>query len=181
MMTLGAKTWLPMSALVTGALLLAMPAGAGEKTIGKPIERNGMAIAAVYLQPVRMQPAMPLAKRPDIHLEADISAIKGNKHGFSEGAWIPYLTISYKIEKLGGGFKALGSFMPMVANDGTHYGANVKLAGPGKYRVTYRIHPPIMAGLFRHTDKETGTAKWWAPFTTSWTFAYVGVGKKGTY
>lgn len=171
----------PIAAFVAGALFLATPAVAGEKKIGKPIQRNGMAVAAVYLQPVRMEPAMPMAMRSDIHLEADIAAIKGNVHGFSEGDWIPYLTISYHIVKVGGGFTAFGSFMPMVANDGTHYGANVKLGGPGKYRLTYRIHPPIMAGLFRHTDKETGIAKWWAPFSVSWTFNYIGVGKKGTY
>ncbi len=35
-----------------------------------------------------------------------------------------------------------GTFMPMVASDGPHYGENIKLDGNGKYRVTYKIYPP---------------------------------------
>jgi len=169
------------AALLIAAGMAALPARAAEKTIGKPVLKNGMSIGAVYLQPVKMEPAMPMAKRANVHLEADVSAAKGNRHGFSEGAWVPYLTVSYHIAKADGSWAATGSFMPMVANDGPHYGANVALAGPGKYRLTYRVHPPVMAGLFRHTDKETGIAAWWAPFSVTWDFVYIGVGKKGTY
>jgi uncharacterized protein involved in high-affinity Fe2+ transport len=169
------------AALLAAAIAVAAPAGAAEKTIGKPAVKHGLSIAAVYLQPVKMAPIMAAAKRADIHLEADVSALKGNRHGFSEGAWVPYLTVSYHIAKADGSWAATGSFMPMVADDGPHYGANVALAGPGKYRLTYQFHPPVMAGLFRHTDKETGIAAWWAPFSVSWEFVYIGVGKKGTY
>jgi uncharacterized protein involved in high-affinity Fe2+ transport len=46
------------------------------------------------------------------------------------------------VTKIGGDFKVAGDFMPMVANDGPHYGDNIKLAGPGKYKVKYTILPP---------------------------------------
>lgn len=41
--------------------------------------------------------------------------------------------------------------MPMVASDGPHYGANIKMMGVGNYKVTY-IEPPSKAGMHRHTD-----------------------------
>ena len=49
--------------------------------------------------------------------------------------------------------------MPMVANDGPHYGDNVKLNGPGKYKLTLNVKPPSAnphAHFGRHVDKETG-------------------------
>ena len=48
--------------------------------------------------------------------------------------------------------------MPMVASDGPHYGANIKMMGVGNYKVTYHIEPPSKAGMHRHTDSETGVA-----------------------
>jgi uncharacterized protein involved in high-affinity Fe2+ transport len=77
-----------------------------------------------------------------------------------------------------------GSFMPMVANDGPHYGDNVKLAGPGKYRLKLTIEPPGAdphAHFGRHVDKETGVGPWFRPFSVEYEFAYAGVGKKGGY
>ena len=71
--------------------------------------------------------------------------------------------------------------MTMVANDGPHYGDNIKLNGYGKYRVTYRISPPTPNQMARHIDKETGVAPWFAPFEVSWDFDYAGVGRKGSY
>ena len=117
----------------------------------------------------------------DIHLEADIQAAQDNQNGFSAGSWVPYLEVAYHIKKVGSDWSAHGSFMPMIANDGPHYGANVALDGPGEYALDYEIVPPIRNGLYRHTDEETGVSKWFAPFHTSWTFTFVGVGKKGTY
>lgn len=63
--------------LVTLAgVALALPVMAAEYPIGQPSEQNGLEIAAVYLQPVQMEPAgmMREAKDSDIHLEADIHA-----------------------------------------------------------------------------------------------------------
>jgi periplasmic iron binding protein len=155
---------------------------AGEHPIGDPVEKNGMEIAAVYLQPVMMEPMLPGMMEPtDIHLEADIHAAKGNQNGFGEGEWVPYLGITYQISKVGGDWSTGGAFMPMVASDGPHYGENIKLDGPGKYLVRYRIAPPPINGFYRHTDKETGVGEWWMPFDLEWEFIYAGAGKKGGY
>jgi uncharacterized protein involved in high-affinity Fe2+ transport len=60
-------------------------------------EVNHMLIKAVWLPPVQME-GMLLPQDPDvIHLEADISALKGNPNGFFEGMWIPYLRIDYEL------------------------------------------------------------------------------------
>ena len=69
----------------------------------------------------------------------------------------------------------------MVASDGPHYGANLKLDGAGKYHLTYHIDPPPYQGFYRHEDEETGVGRWWEPFDLSWEFAFVGTGKKGGY
>ncbi len=68
-----------------------------EYPAGEPVTMNEMELAAVYLQPIDMEPrgmGLPAAKA-DVHLEADIHAVEGNKNGFGAGEWIPYLTISY--------------------------------------------------------------------------------------
>jgi len=169
------------SALLTGGLILAGPALAGEVLIGEPVEKHGMEIGAVYLQPVMMTPELPGMEDKDIHLEADVVALPGNNNGFGAGAWVPYLGVTYTLTKQGSDWSKTGAFMPMVAADGPHYGANIKLDGPGKYAVTYHIDPPPYQGFYRHKDKETGVGKWWSPFDLSWEFAYVGTGKKGGY
>ena len=75
--------------------------------------------------------------------------------------------------------------MPMVASDGPHYGDNVKLAGPGKYRLKLTIEPPgadrtcPLSAATR--TKETGVGPWFKPFSVEYEFAYAGVGKKGGY
>lgn len=159
-----------------------LSAQAAEFPIGQAVERNGMEIGAVYLQPVVMAPHLPgMDSLTDVHLEADIRAQKDNTNGFGPGEWVPYLGITYRLNKAGDDWTSFGTFMPMVANDGPHYGANVKLDGPGKYHLTYRITPPPFHGFYRHTDKETGVAAWWSPFEVSWDFTYTGIGKKGGY
>jgi uncharacterized protein involved in high-affinity Fe2+ transport len=176
------KSTATMAAL---AMLVTVPlcaASAAETQIGKAVTKNGMTIGAVYLQPVMMEPMLPgMHESTDVHLEADIHADKGNKNGFGPGDWIPYLGITYRLEKVGTSWQTFGKFMPMVANDGPHYGANVKLDGPGKYKLSYRISPPPYQGFYRHTDKETGVGEWWVPFEVNWEFPYIGTGKKGGY
>jgi periplasmic iron binding protein len=158
-----------------------------EYPIGQPQQRAGMEIAAVYLQPVEMEPEgmMRKAFESDVHMEADIHALANNTNGFSEGAWIPYLHVKYEITKLNGGGKIAGEFMPMVASDGPHYGDNIKLAGPGRYRVKYFISPPNAHDdgkhFGRHTDRQTGVRPWFKPFEVEYEFTYAGVGKKGGY
>lgn len=167
------------------ALALSPAALAKEYPIGKPQEKAGMEIAAVYLQPIEMEPAgmMTPAKDADVHMEADIKATKSNVNGFAKGDWVPYLVIGYEVTK-DGQTVAKGDFMPMVANDGPHYGENVKLAGPGKYTVSYHISPPTASHsshFGRHVDKETGVKPWFEPFTVTNDFVYTGTGKKGGY
>ena len=121
-----------------------------------------MEVGAVYLQPVEMDPPgmMRAAAESDVHLEADISATEDNRNGWQEGSFVPYLSIHYTLRKKGSDEVVEGDFHPMVANDGPHYGDNVKLLGPGKYQLTYKIPPPGSghAMFGRHTDKETGVA-----------------------
>lgn len=161
-----------------------------EYPIGAPQQRFGMEIAAVYLQPIEMEPEghMRAARESDVHLEADIHAMSSNPNGFDEGAWMPFLLVRYEVVKLPEGkVVASGDFMPMVANDGPHYGDNVKLAGPGNYRLKYIIFPPNApenpAGhMFgRHTDRLTGVRPWFKPFAVEWEFTFAGIGKKGRY
>nr|MBL8454877.1 iron transporter [Zoogloeaceae bacterium] len=146
---------------------------------GEPVTINEMEIAAVYLEPIDMEPrGMGIsAAQADIHLEADIHATEGNKNGFGAGEWIPYLTINYTLVNTDTGAKQEGTFMPMVAADGPHYGQNIKMLGVGNYKVTYHIEPPPSGGLHRHTDDNTGVARWWRPFDVSFDFKYTGLGK----
>ncbi|MBS0643411.1 MAG: iron transporter [Acetobacteraceae bacterium] len=174
----------PFAALTLAGLLAALPATAREYPIGKPVKQNGMEIGTVYLQPIEMDPPgmMRAAAESDIHLEADIKAGKGNKNGFPEGEWIPALSVRYELQKAGSDEKIAGEMMPMVANDGPHYGDNVKLPGPGKYQLTVFVAPPGASQHFgRHVDKETGVAPWFKPFEVKQEFVFAGTGKKGGY
>lgn len=170
------------------AAALATSLAAKEYPIGKPerVEAAGMEVAAVYLQPIEMEPAgmMRPAAESDIHLEADIKALKGNKNGYAEGDWIGYLKVRYELTKAGGTEVIAGDAMPMVAADGPHYGDNVKLAGPGKYRLKLTVSPPGSdphQHFGRHIDKETGVEAWFAPFSVESEFTFAGTGKKGAY
>ena len=176
------------SKLIASAALVAaaypLTTLAAETPIGKPHTENGMEVAAVYLQPIEMDPPgmMREAKLSDIHLEADIRAVKGNTNGFGEGDWIPALEVKFKLTKAGDAKAVEGTLMPMVASDGPHYGDNVKLMGPGKYKLQVTVAPPGAQGHFgRHVDKETGVAPWFKPFKARYEFTFAGTGKKGGY
>ena len=92
------------------------------------------------------------------------------------------LEVSYVLTKQGSNEQIKGTFHPMVANDGPHYGDNIKLMGPGKYNLKYTVLPPSKASMFgRHTDKETGVEPWFNKCETSYDFTYAGIGKKGGY
>lgn len=171
-------------------LSLSTSALAVEYPIGVPEHRNGMEIAAVYLQPVRMESAnmmMTPSEKSDVHLEADIRALDINTNGFAEGDWVPYLHVKYEVTKKGSGETISGDFMPMIANDGPHYGDNVKLMGPGKYHVKYTIYPPTAAenpsgnNFGRHTDRLTGVSPWFKIFEVEYDFIFAGIGKRGGY
>lgn len=148
-----------------------------EYPIGEEQEVEGMKIAAVYFQPVLMEPAGKglTPDQADMHIEADISALPGNKVGFGAGSWVPYLTVNYELENLENGKVIQGTFMPMSASDGPHYGANVKLPGAGKYKVTYLIDSPEKMGYFLHVDEATGVEGhfWREPVKVSWEFNWI--------
>ena len=174
--------------LLSAAFLAAAFAAGGvqakEYPIGKHVSQNGLEIAAVYLQPIEMDPPgmMRAAAESDVHLEADIKATKDNKNGMADGDWVPFLQVRYELTKVDGGQTVSGDMMKMVANDGPHYGDNVKLAGPGKYRLKLTISPPGPDDHFgRHVDKETGVGEWFKPFDVTQEFVFAGTGKKGAY
>jgi uncharacterized protein involved in high-affinity Fe2+ transport len=165
-------------------LLLAPLAHAKEYPIGEPQLCPGLEVGAVYLQPIEMEPAgmMRATADSDVHLEADIRATADNRLGFQEGSFVPYLNVSFNLRRAGAPDEINGDFHAMVANDGPHYGNNVKLAGPGKYRLTFTVLPPNgHASLGRHTDKETGVAPWFERCELHYEFIYAGIGKKGGY
>jgi len=175
--------------LLTLAALIPWSADALEYPIGTPQHIAGMEVAAVYLQPIEMEPEgmMRKASDSDIHLEADIHALASNPNGYPEGAWVPFLHVKYEVTKQGSNEIFKGDLMPMVASDGPHYGDNVKLKGPGKYKLKFTVFPPNAkenpsAGHYgRHTDRLTGVRPWFKTFEVEWEFTFAGIGKKGGY
>ncbi len=150
-----------------------------EFPIGEEQEVEGMKIGALYLQPVDMEPmdkaGLPSAQS-DFHLEADIAALEGNETGFGIGEFIPYLTVHYQIKaKDSDKVVSEGTFMPMNASDGAHYGANVKLAGAGEYTLNYVIESPEKMDYLLHTDDATGVKGrfWQEPIDLTWEFSWV--------
>jgi uncharacterized protein involved in high-affinity Fe2+ transport len=135
-------------------------------------ERNALRIAAVWLPSVRVEGQAVVAGTDVIHLEADVHALADNPNGFAKDEFVPYLQIAYEISPAAGGPPLTGSLMPMVAQDGLHYGATVRMPGRGAYRLSYAIEPPSANGLGRHTDPVTGVAPWWEPFTVSFPWDY---------
>ena len=128
-------------------------------------------VSPVYFQPVDMYPDITSGvKKEDAacHLEADIhllpeksvafgfGAAEKNEDGELEGAWVPYLSVNYKIIDSSGKTVDEGTFMPMNAEDGPHYGANIKkdALSNGKYKLQLTIVPPKEYLL--HIDEETG-------------------------
>jgi uncharacterized protein involved in high-affinity Fe2+ transport len=166
-------------------LLVATNAHAKEYPAGEPQQCAGMEVGAVYLQPIEMDP--PGMMRPaidsDVHMEADIHALENNANGFQEGSFVPYLSVRYRLSKDGSAEVLQGEFHAMVANDGPHYGDNLKLLGPGRYQLTYWISAPggHESHFGRHTDKETGVAPWFTPCELNYSFIFAGIGKKGGY
>lgn len=178
-----------LSSMAALALLSCASAFGLEQPIGTPQNVAGMEIAAVYLQPIEMEPEghMRRATESDVHLEADIHALASNPNGFAEGMWIPFLHIRYEVLRQGSTQPISGTFMPMVASDGPHYGDNVKLQGPGRYTLRLTIAPPnapeneLGHHFGRHTDRATGVRPWFKTFNVEWDFTFAGVGKKGGY
>jgi uncharacterized protein involved in high-affinity Fe2+ transport len=165
---------------VLGLAVILLAAGstngatAKEFYVGGPLEQDGMRIVPNYLTGVRtdgdpMHLMMPMNM---VHLEADVHATKDEQHGFPPDAWIPYLTIKYRLTRAGSAFVRSGSLRPMTAKDGPLYANNVLMDGEGTYHLTFVIYPPSERGFFRHVDAATGVPRWWKPFALSWIFTY---------
>lgn len=169
---------LPMAAVAAPAPAPGEEAGFEEFPLGEAFDIGPLHIEGVYFQPVDMEPSnlggIP-ASQSDMHLEADISARPGNNLGYGVGSFVPYLTVKYTITKSGSNKVIEGNFMPMSASDGPHYGNNVKLDGPGKYKITFIIENPEKQGYLLHVDKETGVNGrfWTKPIEVSWDFNWV--------
>ncbi|MDR1930028.1 MAG: iron transporter [Treponema sp.] len=151
-------------------------AGFEEFPIGDDIELGPLNVAGVYFQPVDMLPvgnSLPAAQA-DMHMEADISALD-NELGYGVGDFVPYLTVQYQISKSDGSWNTEGTFMPMNASDGPHYGANLKLDGAGTYKVRFIIQNPETQGYLLHVDQETGVPGrfWNQPLAAEWDFDFV--------
>lgn len=161
---------------LTAAAILALPAAAAarEFPIGGPVHAHDMEIAASYLVGIEMAPMPPgMAMGPDaIHLETDVHATADNVWGFGDGAWIPYMKITYRLTKDGTSWSADGTMQAMTAKDGPHYANNVKMDGPGRYTVVLHYESPEANGFLHHVDKETGVPSWWAPFDEKFSFDY---------
>lgn len=145
--------------------------GMVEYSIGDDVEQNHLHIAAVWLPSVHLF-GTPDASNDVIHLEADVRSGEGNPNGFAKDEFVPYLVIHYTITPASGGEPLTGTLVPMVARDGLHYGASVRMPGPGAYKLTYAIDPPSKGGLGRHDDPATGVAGWWEPFRVSFDWDY---------
>ncbi len=154
-------------------------AGFEEFPIGEELDFEPyIHVAGVYFQPVDLYPAnLGLTKdKSNMHIEADISALEGNDLGFGAGDWVPFLTVDYEIaEKATGKVVLNGTFMPMSASDGPHYGANILLKDAGTYTVKFIIKDPSTNGYVLHVDKATGVPRhnWWPkPIVAQWDFDY---------
>jgi uncharacterized protein involved in high-affinity Fe2+ transport len=151
-----------------------------EYPIGDEVELNQMVVKAVWLPPVQMEGMIDPTSSGLIHLEADIHATQGNRNGFAEHEFIPYLVVRYTIKERDGKTNAeaskptKGTLIPMVARDGLHYGATIEMPRAGSYKLTYSIDPPSAGGLGRHVDPATGVDPWWKTFEVSFDWDYPG-------
>lgn len=129
-------------------LMLAMGLGSAvavEFPAGTPQEYQGMRVAGTFLQAVSRD-SEGRSGNPflaDIHLGAAIHATRNNPDGFREGDWIPFLQVLYRLKRPHGhgDWSACGELMPMAATEGPHYGANIRLDGPGLYHLSLLIAP----------------------------------------
>jgi uncharacterized protein involved in high-affinity Fe2+ transport len=109
-------------------------------------------------------------------MEADISALENNGLGYGAGDFVPNLTVRYEITKRGTPpWKIEGTFMPMNASDGPHYGANIKLNGAGTYNIKFFIQNPESQGFLLHVDQETGVPGrfWQQPLVAEWDYDFI--------
>jgi uncharacterized protein involved in high-affinity Fe2+ transport len=147
---------------------------ASAAVIGGPMLQGGIEIIPSALSGVELDrvPATLSQAADSLFLMADVHAGKDEAHGFTEHAFIPYLSISYALTKENAPtFRKAGLLYPVAAKGGPHYGASAQMAGPGTYHLSYIVSPPSSHGMMRQTGKD-GVSEWWKPITATWTFTY---------
>ena len=112
-------------------------------------------VSGVYFQPVPMSNGNENFEDYSVHFEADVAALKNNL-GYGTGDWVPYMKVDFELTGKNTGDVISGSFMPMNADDGPHYGANIKLPNADTYSVKLTFHSPEDSGYLVHLDDETG-------------------------
>ncbi len=166
--------------------LFDLPVVQAETPLGALVTRPdaGLTITASYEAPLALegsnasnQPLFLSPDKADLFLAVNIRAGKGNKNGFGAGEFIPYLTVSYTLQRQGGGETLRGYLHSLVGPKGMKYGNNVKLTGFGSYALTLTIEPPIKVGFGRHTDLETGVSRWWKQLQVEWPLEYSALAK----
>jgi len=141
--------------------------GFTEVEIFSGVEKEFLNLNAVYFQPVDMTGGYK-AEDYDCHLELDVSALD-NGFGYGKGDWVPYLTVNYEVKKNDSDFSTKGTFMPMAASDGPHYGANIKVDGDGVYTVKFTVKFPDSSTYLIHTDN-TGPEEHTFPDAIEYTY-----------
>lgn len=129
-------------------------AGFQEYPIWEDEEVGFLNVSGVYFQPVPMSGGNENYEDYDLHFEADVSAME-NDLGYGVGDWVPYMTVSYTITGSDGNVAAEGTFMPMAASDGPHYGQNIKLPEADTYSVHLKFDVDPATYLI-HLDDVTG-------------------------
>ena len=129
-------------------------AGFQEYPIWEDEEVGFLNVSGVYFQPVPMSGGNENYEDYNLHFEADVSAME-NDLGYGTGDWVPYMTVTYTITGSDGNVAAEGTFMPMAASDGPHYGQNIKLPNADTYSVhlTFDVDPST---YLIHLDDVTG-------------------------
>ncbi|MCL4498658.1 MAG: iron transporter [Chloroflexi bacterium] len=136
--------------------------GSEEVAIGKPKEVRGMTIAANYSELT--------SEIAGIHLEAHITASRGNAAGFNAGEFIAGLAVKYKLKKLATG-QELEGYLPEASDEPNdqHYHNDTKVPGAGEYELTLTVGSSVVG------SSEIGGAKsrfWEKPAIASWKFTY---------
>ena len=112
-------------------------------------------VSGVYFQPVSMSNGNESIEGYAMHFEADVSTL-ANDLVYGIGEWVPYMTVDYVLTGKDTGTVVSGTFMPMNADDGPHYGANIEEIPADTYSVKLTFHSPEENGYLIHLDEETG-------------------------
>jgi uncharacterized protein involved in high-affinity Fe2+ transport len=155
-------------------------AGFTEYPLGDDVEfvAYGINVAGVYFEAVTMTPATGLSEsQADAHMEADISALQGNRLGFGAGDFVPGLSVRYEVSNANG-ITSSGTFMLMNASDGPHYGGNVIFGAAKGQAGTYNIKFFISvdkSAYQMHTDPTTGVdgRLWDGELVAEWDFDFI--------